>query len=264
MSFQYVEIFKIVNETCFIKRTTNTGSWSACNSLQIVRSAAWVPSWAPWELFPGFPSLGQLHYSKQWWETKPVWRFLSLLVLSPVADAAAAQWVNQFSLGTQRLPDLLPCTGCSEGNSTVLQVLCMAKPAYSLATSTAGRDVLNIVFHISCADKSLLCLLPGLMRSHPGTWHTSLRRGWVSPSDRHVAGHALVGTFPWVSVNRLGWWLFQYLPPNICNFPFPWKNNIKVLKLFLLKKKTPTECTNIHIFYMKIPGSASFHLAIYS
>lgn len=188
-------------------------------------------------MLPGLLSLGQLHYWKQWWETKPVWRSLSLLVLFPVADGAAAHWVNRLSLGTQRLPDPLPLHWLLWGNSTVFQAPCMAKPVCSLTTSAAGRDVLNIVFHISCADKSLPCLLPGLMWSYPWTQHKSLRRGWPSPSNRHIPVHGLVGTFPWVSVNRLGWWLFQYLPPNFCYFPFPRKSHIKLLKLFFSEEQ---------------------------
>lgn len=157
-------------------------------------------------------------------------------MLSPVADAAATHWVNRFSLGTQRLPDPLPLCWLLWGNSTVFQVPCMAKPVCSLTTSAAGRDVLNIVFHISCADKCLPCLLPGLMWSYRWTQHKSLRRGWVSPSKTHSCS-CFGGNISIVSVNRLGWWLFNYLPPHICYFPFPWKNHIKVLKLFSWRRK---------------------------
>lgn len=202
---------------CFTERTTNTGTWSACNSLQIVWSAAWVPACSPWELF-------------------------SFTGSAPLLKAVVR---NQASVKVTFIAGAFPsccCCCCLRepifpgdteaawpaalhwllwGNSTVFQAPCMAKPARSLTTSSAGRDVLNIVFHISCAGKSLPCLLPGLMWSYPWAQHKSLRRGWVSLSERHIPVHGLVGTFPWVSVNRLGWWLFQYLPPNICSFSLP-------------------------------------------
>lgn len=216
-------------------------------------------------MFPGFPSLEQLHYWKQWWETQcegycHCWYFPQLRVLLPPIELTGLPWEHEGCLTCSSY------AGCSEGNSTILQTPCVAKPARLLAASWSGRDVLNIVFRVSWADKSPPWLLPGLMWSHPWTQHKSLRRGWVSPSDRHGPAHALVGTFPQISINRLGWWLLQYLPPNICSFPFPWKNNIKRLKYFLLKQRIPrdlTEYIKVHIFYMRLPGYASLQLAIH-
>lgn len=211
---------------CVTERPTNIRSLSACNSPQIGRQHGPLPTLPCSSVsrfsFPGAALLPTATVGN------PLWRLLSLLVLFPVVGVAATSLPREHGVSLT----CSPCAGCSEGNSATLKTPPVAKPACPLTTSSPGRGVLNIVFYVSCADKSLPWLLPGLTWSRPWTGHKSLRRGWVSPSDRHSPAHALVGTFPWISINRLGWWLFQYLPLNICSFPFPWKNNIKRLYFF--------------------------------
>ena len=59
-------------------------------------------------LFPGFPSLGQLHYWNQRWETQREGYFHHWCFSQLLPGIAATHCANQFALGTCRLPDLQP------------------------------------------------------------------------------------------------------------------------------------------------------------